>query len=210
MDDLLEIELAADTKVLEDALAEGEQEIRAALGAAVATYAWPLLRSRLAGAILREISENWLGWLVDGWCLAREIFEYTAADKVASGATASVKVGRHPLGGKLPVEVRVTCAGIAAPPIRFDVKLTADIHAVTLWIRRGHIVGIEGGQCELKANILFLEKSLCQDLPLKTLTLPLRRDFTAPGIPIPGRFVPPAPGEEPSVVIATIPDPSLA
>ena len=58
MDDLLEIELAADTKVLEDALAEGEQEIRAALGAAVATYAWPLLRSRLAGAILREISEK--------------------------------------------------------------------------------------------------------------------------------------------------------
>ena len=210
MDDLLDIELAADTKKLEDALAEGEQEIRAALGAAVATYAWPLLRGRLAGAILREIEANWLGWLVDGWCLAREIFEYTAADKVASGATASVKVGRHPLSGKLPVEVKVTCAGVEAPPIRFDVKLKADIHAVALWIRRGHIVAIESGQCEMKVNILFLGKSLCQDVPLKTLKLPLRHEFTAPGIAIPGRYVPTAPGEEPSVLIATIPDPPVA
>ena len=81
--------------------------------------------------------------------------------------------------------------------ITFDAALTLDVAAVTLWIRNGYLVAVGGGECKARLGLSYDGHPLIDEIELKTLKLPGKAMFRAPGIALPGR--------EESLIIEPVP-----
>lgn len=190
MDDALEVALDPDTAAIEAGLDRGHDWIRAAGRGSLGAYDWGLVSPALARAILEALQDKWLDWLIAGWGKVREIAKYAKAEQVALDRTAFVKLGEHSQPIEVPIEVKVTAGGVELPAITFDAALTLDVAAVTLWIRNGYLVAVGGGECKARLGLSYDGHALIDEIELKTLKLPGKAMFRAPGIALPGREEP--------------------
>ena len=191
----LTIEPAVDTATVEQAIARARGAIR---DAGLAYYSWPLVHGVVATRVWEAVCSGWLPWLAQGWGSALEIARYGRAEEVAKDSVALVKLGKHKLQGTMPIRVTVSVGGHSYE-LMFEVPVTAQLNAVTLSIRKGHIESIGGGECEIGLAVMFGGINLTGDLPVKTIKVPDKYVFDPPGIAIPGR-------REPDMIVA-VPSP---
>jgi hypothetical protein len=186
MDEPLQIEIPPliDEATLEEALEKGKEELmRDAMGP-LSLLPWRLVRSTIAKGLEEGLGAGLMSWLAKGWSAARELHAMKD-EEGEDGRPALFKLGEHQMTGTLHPEVTISCGETSFPPFRFDVPVTATINATSLAVRKGHITGLGGGECAVVMSIEYDGNDLTGELPLKTIALPGKYEFKAPGIPIP-------------------------
>jgi hypothetical protein len=173
-----------DQATLEDALERGREALtRDGLGP-LSRLSWPLVRATLAKAIEDALCACLPSWLAEGWSGARELHALKD-EEGKDGGPALFKLGKHEMKGALHPVVTLSCGGASLPPIIFDIILAATVNPTSLAIRKGHIVGLGGGECDITVQIEYDGNDLTGALPVATIALPGAHDFDPPGIPIP-------------------------
>ena len=170
---------------LEKAIDQGRDQIEAAADGGLAKLSWPLLRSKLADAIAKQLDSKGLEWFCGAWKFARALHGYKDKDKYPPEVQSFLKLGEHEIGATLEPSFSIRCEGAEVAKVIFETDVTAAFNAVTLAIRDGHITGFGGGDCALSVQLKCGGQKIGDKLTLKEFTLPGEHSFEAPGIAIP-------------------------
>ena len=176
----ISLEPIVDRDTIEDALEGARDELRRG---AARRYSWELVRGEIAEAIKENLGVGLIRWMGHCWAAARELHALKADAK--PGERMILKLGKHTLEGKLHPLINIEAGGVTWPALRFDVPLALDLNAVTLVVRDGCLVSVDGGECAGSLRIEFDGADLSGKIPIARYQLPLNYKFKPPGIAIP-------------------------
>ncbi|MBS0432023.1 MAG: hypothetical protein JSS21_06415 [Proteobacteria bacterium] len=147
-------------------------------------FAWKMVASEAQQDMHDALHMDVFSVLARGWCLARELHQYTDKAKYPPDQTSILTLGKHPASVDLHPVLALSVGEIRFRPLRFTLTLTADFNTATLLIRNGCIIGVASGDCDVGAQLKYGAIPLHQPLKSRHVTLPGRRLFDAPGLAI--------------------------
>lgn len=178
------------------AAAAVREELASASEAGWRTAPLSLMGSKLRESLGTALAEFDLFKLfVDGWINLREFKALCDPAVVASGRTRHVKIGS--IDQNLPIDLGVSLrfGPLHSAPIVFTTTFNGKFDAVECAVRRGHIVAVGGGGCDLSVTIGHGGSNIQPKKRIKRFNLPGEFAFAEPGIRIPhsAAVPPPAP-----------------
>jgi hypothetical protein len=152
--------------------------------AGLPAYAWKLIGSGANDAVHDALDLDIFELLAQGWCIARELHEYTDPTRHPPAEKSTVFLGSHTLTTVLHPTIVVTVEGIKYPPLNLALALNADFRAAALSIQNGHITSLNSGDCAVSAQLKYADVNLHNPLQSRPVTLPGKLTFNTPGLAI--------------------------
>jgi len=152
-----------------------------------------LLGSKLqekCGSVLANIDLFKL--FVDGWGKIEALQALCDPEIIAKGTVRHVKLVKVEQSVPIDLTVSLHFGPIHTTLAKFKIKFTGKFGSVECAVRRGHLIAVGGGDCELWAAIDHKSGQIKKKFRLKRFDLPLEYTFTDPGIRIPHRAPKPA------------------
>lgn len=105
-----------------------------------------------------------------------------------------VKLGQHQVAFDVNPKLVISVGPWDSQPIAIGLALSAQINAMELKIKAGHIESISGGACDIGLTMKLGDRVLMPRKTIKTFELNVEHRFRAPGLPLSvGRAAPPVP-----------------
>jgi hypothetical protein len=165
------------TSMAEAARADPESE--------TASLPWRLVAGP-AGESLRGLLDcDLLELLAKGWLEAKAFRNYADPAKYPPDEIVGVALADHRFVREIHPALEVSLAGCRPVRLRFTVALAASFSGVALSIRDGHILGGTLGDGTVSAQLKYGAVKLTDEKKSRTLKLPGRFSFAAPGLRIP-------------------------
>lgn len=160
-----------------------KDEVCKDLGLSQARLAWGFVGSEAAEAVRSVLDYDVFKLVAQGWCVAKELHEYTDPVRHPAGERSVVHLGEHKFVKTLHPVLDVTVGSIKCASLRFTVELVANFRAVALSIADGRITGAGAGDGYVSAKLKYGDVTLHKKDSRK-VPFPLRIDFSAPGLAI--------------------------
>ena len=144
------------------------------------TLAWHFIRSTAAKRLQAGLDYDAFRLVAHSWAKAAELFQYRDQPP---GETAIVHLGEHKLTQPCYPTLVVD---FGAPPytrLKFTLEVTAHFDSAALAIQDGHIVSVEAGEAWFEGQLKYKDIKLHKRESSK-VTVPMRKEFGAPGIKI--------------------------
>jgi len=145
---------------------------------------WSFVGSKAEEAVRDALDCDVFEVIAQGWCLARELHEYTDRTKHPIGEKSVVHLGEHAFKVDVHPTVVVIIDKAEAARLRFTLELAANFRAVALSICNGCITGIAAGDGYVSAQLKYGSVSLHKRKDSRKVKLPVQIDFKAPGYAI--------------------------
>ena len=118
-----------------------------------------------------------------GWCVAKELYEYTDKTKHPAGETAVVHLGEHAFVKVLHPVMDIWMGSVQCGSLHFTLELAAHFRAMALSIKDGFITEAGAGDGFVSATLKY------HDVPLhskqsRPVSFPAHITFKAPGLAI--------------------------
>lgn len=153
-----------------------------------------VLGTKLAGSCGKALAGLDLFKLfTDGWGKIELLQALCDPAVVAKGTVRHVKLVKFEQNLPIDLSVSLHFGPIHTTLAKFKIKFTGKFGSVECAVRRGHVIAIGGGDCELWAGIDHKGGQIKKKIKLKRFDLPLEHRFDDPGIRIPYRAAKPAP-----------------
>jgi hypothetical protein len=146
--------------------------------------AWSLVASEASDAIAGVLDDDVFELLARGWCLARELREYSDQAKHPAGERSVVHLGEHRFSTSVQPTLKVSIDGLVLPSLRFTLEVTAHVQAIALEIEDGRIRAVAAGECYLTAQLKYGDVALHKAPTSRHLKLPGRARLAPPGLAI--------------------------
>jgi hypothetical protein len=164
-----------------------EQTVKAALskdeGIGAAKLAWGFIGSQATNAMTSVLNLDAFELVARGWCVAKELHEFTDQSKHPIGERSVVFLGEHSFSTSLFPTLAITIAPYKTVSLRFTLNLVADIRGVSLAICNGHVTGVGPGDGAIGAHLSYDGVEL-NKLESKKVQFPGNIEFKAPGLAI--------------------------
>ena len=140
------------------------QDKLTAQGSRIARLHWTLTRDTALAGLTDCLSKlDAFEWLAKGWCTANELRDLARQTAGDPNAEKELPLAKHPLTVVMHPVVTIHCDPIALPPLRFTLKLDAQVESAVLIIRGGKLAAIEAATLTPSATLSY------EDAELKTL-----------------------------------------
>lgn len=146
--------------------------------------AWGFIGSEATDAIQNVLDCDVFTILAHGWCIARELLEYTDTTKHPIGETSALQLGKHKVTTSVHPVLVITIAPAMEQTLRFTLELAAEFRLASIVIRNGHIRRIESGECDVSAQLKYGDLPLHDPKTTRSVKLPGRLDLGTPGLAI--------------------------
>ena len=145
-----------------------------------ATLAWDAVGAQATDSVLNV---DVLEALAQGWCMAKELHEYTDTSKHPTGEKSAVYLGAHAFTKTVYPTLTVTITPFNPVRFRFTLDLSANIRSVGLFILNGCITAVGTGDGAVSAQLNY-EQLVLKKAESQKVQFPGCHDFTAPGLKI--------------------------
>jgi len=145
---------------------------------------WSFVGSKAEEAVRDALDCDVFEVIAQGWCLARELHEYSDKSKHPIGEKSVVHLGEHAFKVDVHPTVVVIVDRAECARLRFTLELAANFRAVALSICNGCITGIAAGDGYVSAQLKYGSVSLHKRKDSRKVKLPVQIDFKAPGYAI--------------------------
>jgi len=145
--------------------------------------AWGFIGSESTQAVQSVLDYDVFELVAHGWCVAKELHEYTDPVRHPSGERSIVHLGEHKFVKVLHPVLDITVGPIKCTSLRFTLELAANFRAVALSISNGRITGAGAGDGYVSAKLKYGGVTL-HNKESRKVPFPLRIDFSAPGLAI--------------------------
>jgi len=147
------------------------------------TLAWGFIGSEATGALRSVLDCDVFELVAHGWCVAKELLEYSDPARHPPGERSIVHLGKHSFVKTVHPVLDVTIDSIKCASLRFTLELAANFRSVALSISDGRITGAGAGDGDVGIQLKYGEATLL-DKETRKVPFPARIDFKAPGLPI--------------------------
>ena len=145
--------------------------------------AWGFIGSEATDAVRSVLDCDVFELLAQGWCMAKELHEYSDPARHPPGERSIVYLASHSFVQTIHPVLDVTIDSIPCPPLRFTLELAANFRSVALSITDGRITGAGAGDVDVGTRLKYGDLTLFEKETRK-LPFPARIDFKAPGLRI--------------------------
>lgn len=154
------------------------------LGAGTRNLLWSFVGSKAEEAVREALDCDVFEVIAQGWCLARELHEYSDRTKHPIGEKSIVHLGEHAFKVDVHPTVIVIIDKAECARLRFTLELAANFRAVALLICNGCVTGIAAGDGYVSAQLRYGDVSLHKRKDSGKVKLPAQINFRAPGYAI--------------------------
>jgi hypothetical protein len=167
--------------------AQMEPTIKEALckdpGIGAARLAWGVIGSQASESLKSVLDFDVFQVLAKGWCLVKELHEYTDRSKHPSGERSVVYLGEHTFVKDVYPTLNITIGSFKGVSLRFTLELTANIRSIALAICDGCITSVGSGDGDVSAQLKYGGIAL-NTQQSKKVPFPAHIPFKAPGLAI--------------------------
>ena len=145
------------------------------------TLAWGFIGSEATDALRSVLDCEVFELVAQGWCVAKELREYSDPARHPPGERSIVYLGKHSFVKTVHPVLDVTIESIKCPSLRFTLELAANFRSVALSITGGCITGAGAGDGDVGIQLKYGDATLL-DKETRKVPFPARIDFKAPGL----------------------------
>jgi len=145
--------------------------------ASVPDFAWKLIGAKAGDALRESLDGDLFTSFAKGWCLCRELHEYSDPAKHPPGETSLVFLGEHNATQTVPLVLDLALGPIPLLSLPFSLDLTAAFESAGLVIQDGRITGLAAGKCHVRAQLRYGNVNLHKAKETRKLNLPAQLDF---------------------------------
>lgn len=150
--------------------------------------AWGFVGSEASSAVLSVLNVDVFELVAHGWCVAKELHEYTDSTRHPPNEHAIVHLGEHAFVKALHPVLEVMVGPIDCGSLRFTLELAAHFRAVALTIVSAHIIAVDAGDGFVGATLKYGDVTL-HNAETRKVPFPAQLAFRAPGLAIDRRPV---------------------
>jgi len=148
------------------------------------SLAWRFVGSEATDAVRNVLDCDVFEIVARGWCVARELHEYTDSHKHPHDEKSVVHLGEHKFATNVHPVLNISVGAIHCPPLRFTLELAANFRSVALSICNGRITGVGAGDGYVSAQLKYGDVKLHKNKESKKVPLPVEYKFRDPGLSI--------------------------
>jgi hypothetical protein len=152
-------------------------------GIGATRLAWGVIGSEATGALKSVLDLDVFDVVAQGWCVAKELHEYTDRSKHPSGERSVVYLGQHTFVQSVYPILTITIGSFKSVPLRFTLELAANIRGAALAVCNGYITSVGSGDGDVSAQLKYGSINLNKQQS-KKVPFPAHVEFTTPGLPI--------------------------
>lgn len=167
-----------------DGLAAGVESHVKEHPSALANLGMGLIKAQADRQIRGALHIDAFDLLARAWSAAEMLHAYTDEKAHPRGQTEITYLAEHTLTATVHPVLQISVAGLALPPMRFALVLTALFQAAALSIRDGTLVAAAPGDASATAQLKYRDMALHDPIAPKRIHLPGLKTFD-PGLRIP-------------------------
>jgi len=145
---------------------------------------WSFVATQATEAMAEALDIDAFEVIAQGWRLARELHEYTDAQKHRPGEHSIVSLGEHKFTTSIHPLVNFSVDGFAGHTLRFTLELAANFKSAALDIEGGRIRGVHAGECFVTGQLKYGSVALHKAKTSRHIRLPGRIYIREPGLAI--------------------------
>jgi hypothetical protein len=145
------------------------------------TLAWGFVGSEATDALRNVLDCDVFELVAQGWCVAKELQEYSDPARHPPGERSIVYLGKHSFVKTVHPVLDVMVESTRCASLRFTLELAANFRSVALSISDGRITGAGAGDGDVGIELKYGEVTLLAKETRK-VPFPARIDFKAPGL----------------------------
>jgi hypothetical protein len=148
-----------------------------------AKLAWGFIGSEATQSVRSVLDTDVFELVAQGWCVAKELHEYTDRNKHPLGERSIVHLAEHEFVKVVHPVLDIMIGSYKSTTLRFDLELTAHFRAAALAICDGYITGVGAGDGNVIATLKYHDVTL-NSQHTREVPYPAHIDFKAPGLAI--------------------------
>jgi len=152
-------------------------------GVSQSKLAWGFVGSEATEAVQSVLNCDVFELVAQGWCVAKELHEYTDTTRHPPGERSIVYLGGHSFVKTIYPVLDITIGSYKCTSLRFTLELAANFRAVALAISDGHITGAGAGDGDVSAQLKYGGVTL-HNKETRKMPFPARIEFKSPGLAI--------------------------
>ncbi|MFZ0869709.1 MAG: hypothetical protein WAM90_03165 [Rhodanobacter sp.] len=145
--------------------------------------AWGFIGSEATESMRSVLDYDVFELVAHGWCVAKELHEYTDRNKHPLGERSIVHLAEHEFVKVVHPVLDIMIGSYKSRTLRFDLELTAHFRAAALSICDGYITGVGAGDGNVIAKLKYHDVTL-HSHQTREVPYPAHIDFKAPGLAI--------------------------